>query len=196
MITESQAIGVFGLCARNEGIDPYYNGPLQIHEFTHQIQGAQFIGSKLISQQIFPCWTSEGLAHAAGLSAGTNNLNAYLEVRKLQASHPVLNVAGGHSSTQIEASKVDYDFIKKFYMESSPPTCFTLSSYSLGYSVGFLTTEALASIGGIESTLLLYSRTANGETFEDAFKKIYGISWANAQVILAKVIAKEFLAFK
>jgi len=42
----------------------------------------------------------------------------------------------------------------------------------------------------------LYSRTANGEIFEDAFKKIYGISWANAQDILAKVIAKEFQAFK
>lgn len=196
MITESQAIGVFGLCARNEGIDPYYNGPLQIHEFTHQIQGAQFIGSKLNTQQILPCWISEGLAHAAGLSAGTNNLNAYLEVRKLQASHPILNVAGGHSSTQIEASKIDYDFLKKFYAESSPPTCFTLPSYSLGYSIGFLTTEVLASIGGIESTLLLYSRTANGEIFEDSFKKIYGISWANAQDILAKVIAKEFLAFK
>lgn len=196
MISENQAIGVFGLCARNEGTDPYYVGPLQIHEFTHQMQGAQFIGSNLNSQQILPCWISEGLAHAAGLSAGTNNLNAYLDVRKRQASHPVLNVAGGHSSTQVDASTITYEFLTKFYAESSPPSCFALPSYSLGYSVGFLTTEALSAIGGIESTLLLYSRAATGESFEEAFKNIYGISWVDASDILAKAVSKEFLLIR
>jgi hypothetical protein len=116
-------------------------------------------------------------------------------VRKRQASHPVLGVAGGHSSTQVAASSVDYDFMKKFYGESAPPGCFALPSYSLGYSVGFLTTEALASIGGIESTLLLFSRAAGGETFEEAFKNIYGLSWTKAKDILAKVISKQFSLF-
>ena len=195
MMSDKQAIGVFGLCPRNEGSDPYYLGPLQIHEFTHQLQGAQFIGTKLNSQQILPCWISEGLAHAGGLSAGTNTLSDYLEVRKRQASHPVLGVAGGHSSTQVDASSVDIDFMKKFYGESAPPGCFALPSYSLGYSVGFLTTEALASIGGIESTLLLFSRAAGGETFEEAFKNIYGLSWTKAKDILAKVISKQYSLF-
>jgi hypothetical protein len=196
MMSDKQAIGVFGLCARNEGTDPYYEGPLQIHEFTHQMQGAQFIGTKLNAQQILPCWISEGLAHAAGLAAGTKTLNDYLDVRKRQASHPVLNVAGGHSSSQLDVSTIDYNFLKKFYAESSPPGCFALPSYSLGYSAGFLTTEALSAIGGMESTLLLYTRAANGETFEKAFKGIYGIDWADAQDILARVLAKEFALFK
>jgi hypothetical protein len=196
MMSDKQAIGVFGLCPRNEGTDPYYEGPLQIHEFTHQLQGAQFIGTKLNSQQILPCWISEGLAHAGGLSAGTKTLNDYLEVRNRQASHPVLGVAGGHSSKQIDASTVDYDFMKKFYEESSPPGCFQLPSYSLGYSVGFLTTEALASIGGIESTLLLYSRAAGGETFDEAFKNVYGLPWSSAKNVLAKVVSKEFSLFR
>jgi len=195
MMSDKQAIGVFGLCPRNEGSDPYYLGPLQIHEFTHQLQGSQFIGTKLNSQQILPCWISEGLAHAGGLSGGTTTLNDYLEVRKRQASHPVLNVAGGHSSTQLQASTIDYEFMKKFYAESSPPGCFALPSYSLGYSAGFLTTEALASIGGIESTLLLFSRAAGGETFEEAFKNIYGLSWSKASDILAKVVSKQFSLF-
>ena len=195
MMSDKQAIGVFGLCPRNEGTDPYYEGPLQIHEFTHQLQGAQFIGTKLDSQQILPCWISEGLAHAGGLSAGTTSLSDYLEVRKRQAANPVLGVAGGHSSKQLKASKVDYDFMKKFYGESSPPGCFKLPSYSLGYSVGFLTTEALASIGGIESTLLLYSRAAGGETFEVAFKNIYGLPWSDAKKILAKVVSKQYSLF-
>ena len=195
MITSTQAIGVFALCARNEGTDPYYNGPLQIHEFTHQLQGAQYIGSKLNSQQVLPCWISEGLAHAAGLSAGTSTLDGYLQVRKLQASHPVLNVAGGHSATSVDPSQINFEFMKNFYDESSPPSCFRLPSYSLGYSVGFLTTEALSALGGIESTLLLYSRTANGEAFEEAFKNTYGINWSQAKDILARVIVKEFAAF-
>lgn len=196
MISDVQAIGVFGLCARNEGTDPYYKGPLQIHEFTHQLQGAQYIGSKIDSQSILPCWISEGLAHTAGLSAGTTSLDSYLEVRKLQASNPVLNIAGGHSSTPLDRASIDYKFLKSFYAESAPPGCFISPSYSLGYSVGFLTTEALSSIGGIESTLLLYKRTADGETFEDAFKNVYGISWSEASDTLAKVVSKEFQLFK
>ena len=195
MISATQAIGVFALCARNEGTDPYYDGPLEIHEFTHQMQGAQYIGSKLNSQQVLPCWISEGLAHAAGLSAGTKTLDGYLQVRRLQASHPVLNVAGGHSATPLESSQITLEFMKNFYEESSPPSCFQLPSYSLGYSVGFLTTEALSAIGGIESTLLLYSRTAAGETFDEAFKNVYGIEWSRAKDILANVLVKEFAAF-
>ena len=132
MISDTQAIGVFGLCPRNEGSDPYYEGPLQIHEFTHQLQGSQFAGTKLNYQESLPCWISEGLAHAAGLSAGTKTHSAYLIVRKSQASHPVLSVAGGVSGGQIDASSVDYNFMKKFYCESSPPGCFALPGYSLG----------------------------------------------------------------
>ncbi len=196
MLSDTQAIGVFGLCPRNEGTDPYYEGPLQIHEFTHQIQDSQFVGTKFNKQQILPCWISEGLAHAGGLSAGTKTLNAYLAVRKSQAAHPVLGVAGGGSGGQLDTSSIDYNFMKKFYSESAPPSCFGLPSYALGYSIGFLTTEALAAIGGIESPLLLYTRTASGETFEEAFKNIYGIDWLAAQNILAKVVVKEFIEFR
>jgi len=195
MMTDTQGIGVFGLCARNEGTDPYYNGPLQIHEFTHQMQGAQFVGTNLNSQQLLPCWISEGLAHTAGLSAGTHSLDDYLKVRRMQASNPVLNVAGGHSSTPVDRSTMTSTFLANYYSESSPPGCFSLPSYSLGYSAGFLTTEALAAIGGIESTLLLYTRTASGEGFEEAFKNIYGVTWSEASDILAKVVSKEFMSY-
>jgi hypothetical protein len=196
MMSTTEAIGVFGLCARNEGTDPYYVGPLQIHEFTHQVQGAQYLPSFFKSQTILPCWISEGLAHAGGLSAGTKTLRDYLVVRQRAASHPVLNVAGGHSASEVDPSLVTVDFVKKFYNESAPPGCFQVPEYSLGYSLGLLTTEALSSIGGIESTMLLYSRTAKGETFEQAFKNIYGINWSEASTILSRVIPKEFSAFK
>jgi hypothetical protein len=159
------------------------------------MQSAQFVGTNLNSQQVLPCWISEGLAHAAGLTAGTHSLDDYLQVRRLQASHPVLNVAGGHSSAPVDRSTMTFTFLTTYYSESSPPGCFSLPSYSLGYSAGFLTTEALAAIGGIESTLLLYSRTASGESFEEAFKNIYGITWNEASGILAKVVSEEFASY-
>ena len=53
--------------------------------------------------------------------------------------------------------------------------------------------EALASIGGISFTFDVLDKYASGMTFDQAFEKVYGISWANAKPILARTISKQFL---
>ena len=67
------------------------------------------------------------------------------------------------------------------------------STYSWGYATGMLAVEALSAIGGATSTMALYALEARGSTFSDAFKKVYGISWQQAQPILAQVIVKDYL---
>ena len=52
-----------------------------------------------------------------------------------------------------------------------------------------LTVEILSAIGGSESTMKIYELAAIGQTFEEAFANVYGISWAEAKPILADLTA-------
>jgi len=40
--------------------------------------------------------------------------------------------------------------------------------------------------------MALIYREAQGDTFAQAFEKVYGISWASGAAILAKVVASEY----
>jgi hypothetical protein len=55
-----------------------------------------------------------------------------------------------------------------------------------------LAVEALSAIGGVQSTMALYALEANGHTFSESFKLVYGLSWEEAQPILAQVIVKDY----
>ena len=55
-----------------------------------------------------------------------------------------------------------------------------------------MTVEALAAINGLNATMDLVVGVAQGFSFEESFKKIYGISWIDAAPILAKDVSAEF----
>ena len=62
----------------------------------------------------------------------------------------------------------------------------------MGYSVVMAATEALVAIAGPQSTMALIAREAAGDTFAQAFKKVYGITWDAGSTILGRVLAAEY----
>jgi hypothetical protein len=62
------------------------------------------------------------------------------------------------------------------------------------YTLGYITMECLVALKGIDSPTELIVQVSNGLTFEEAFVKVYGITWAQASPILAKTVSQIFLA--
>ena len=60
------------------------------------------------------------------------------------------------------------------------------------YSVGSKAIEALVVIKGVDSVLELYQEGAKGNSFEVAFKNVYGMSWDEAKPILSQSIANHY----
>ena len=176
-------VGTFGINSA-DSIDAYRYGPLHIHEVTHSVVAAQWIGIARNPQQsaneASPCWLNEGIAHAAGLSLGVGTYEEYLDIRSSQ-------VTGRH----IRAPYNDYSTstILKYYNESIPDICTRNPDYVLGYSIGYLTVEAMNAMAGADSAMHMYSVMASGKDFEEAFELTYEISWNDAKPIFAEYVS-------
>lgn len=178
-------------------------GPMSqvTHEYTHQVQFAQWIGVPLkagenirsdSAHNKFPCWFSEGQANGIGITVWAPTLEAYVSARNNSVTRPV-NLSGPQPTL---TSYTAADFTK-FLADQNPLTCYnsgTNGDYQLGYSVGFAATEALIAIGGPRATMALLARTARGDSWATAFKAVYGISWAYGAVYLGRVLAAEYAA--
>jgi hypothetical protein len=180
-------VGLFGVpTAPGPRSDPYRFGALEIHEYTHMVQTAQFIGvgdqPGRAMQSGSPCWLQEGQAHFASKTSASSTLNDYLVQRNGEA----LSRTDGDG----QIPPRDIAGISAYLSLQTLATC--SNTYSWGYATGMLAVEALSAIGGVQSTMALYAEEARGNSFVDAFQMVYGISWSSAQPILVQVIANDY----
>ena len=150
------------------------------HEATHTIQKSIYkkYGLKRFS---IPCWFSEGQPQVVGQTSASENLASYTMNRRNWLRPPLRGLPDFS-----EAS------INKFFDLQHQQPCDAASRQHV-YDIGFIAVEALVSIGGISSTFDVLDKYASGVSFDQAFEKVYGISWVNAKPILARVVSKQYL---
>ena len=177
-----------------------FDGPMTqvTHELTHNMQYAQFTGVALKpgenarSDQFHhssPCWFHEGQANAIGITVFQPTLNDYLRARDGNIQRAI------NPGTTVSLTDFSAAGITAFLAGQDPMTCSNPSKnqdYQLGYSVGYAASEALIAIGGAQATIALLAKTAEGLTWDQAFKAVYGISWAEGADVLGKVLAAEY----
>ena len=157
------------------------SGARDIHEFTHTIQKAQFLELNKKIHWGYPHWFSEGQPQVAGFTGANKTLAEYKEMRLRWMDVPARGL-GGYSPADISRF-----YVLQGEASGDPET------KNLVYTIGYITVEALTALKGIDSTMNLVKAVAAGDTFEQAFKKIYGVEWAYAEPILAQVVSKQFL---
>jgi len=175
------------------------------HEYTHSVQAAQFLGNANVGkpvskerekygldnspsglfQGLLPCWMSEGMANFNGTAAVAPTFDKYMEWR--------INAP----KSQQTPSFTDFSAksLQNLLMTGNPPKCLPPAPvYLMGYTIGALTVEALAAIAGPQGAMAVVTLLGRGQSYETAFKNVYGISWAEAAPILARVAAVEYAA--
>jgi len=190
----------------NYANDPYMlMGGVFGHEYTHSTQAAQFLGNANVGkpvskerekygldnspsglfQGVLPCWMTEGMANFNGTAVVATSFDKYMEWRK--------DAPKGQQTpdfTDFTAAS-----IQNYLLTTNPPKCLPPAGiYLMGYTIGALTVEALAAIAGPQASMAVVTLMGRGQTYDQAFKSVYGISWAEVAPILAKVVAAEFAA--
>ena len=170
----------------NGASDPYHDkGGIEIHEYTHMVQFMQFQGKPTLRMNgglgLLPNWFIEGHAHLAGNAASARTLSEYKVFRSFWLNARAEGLPG-YSPESIES----------FYEKLAPGT-FDQTVFSNVYSIGYFTVEALAAIKGVDSTVEVIKQVSDGVTWEQAFLKVYGITWKEAAPILAKTVSRMFL---
>jgi hypothetical protein len=166
--------------------DAYHlKGGIEIHEYAHMVQFMQFQDKPTYLPSgglvLMPNWFIEGHAHVAGNVASAGSLREYKEFRSFWLNARADGLPG-YSPESIES----------FY-EKLAPGKFDPSVNSNVYSIGYFTVEALVSVKGVDSVMDLIVLVSDGATWEQAFLKVYGITWKEAAPILAKTVSRMFL---
>jgi len=157
------------------------------HEYLHSIQVAVLV-NVLDRLKYEPCWLREGAAEWTQ-AVVSNNFDQYLSNQHL---HPRLGTSNGLQSQQTDARTwTTEEVVSYLNLANEPSSCGTTNQFALAWSLGEAATETLVSIGGSESFFSLQILMANGQTINQAFKTVYGITWDEAAPILAEVVAKK-----
>ena len=186
--TSTIGFSQFGVPDLGSQADAYHlGGGLEIHEYTHIAQAMQFIGKQKDDQNFnyLPRWFIEGHAHIAGNAGSAKTIEEYRKYRR-----EWLNTDPNQEIKSFEP--VD---IERFYA-SLMPGKYNAEMFGYVYTLGYITMECLVALKGIDSPTDVIVLVSNGLTFEEAFEKVYGITWKEASPILAKTVSQIFLARK
>ena len=166
--------------------NPYHaKGGIEIHEYAHMVQMMQFQGKPTQKMSgglgLLPNWFVEGHAHLAGNVGSAKTLAEYRGYRSFWLNANAEGLPGYWPES-----------IESFY-EKLAPGKFDPSVNSNVYSIGYFSVEVLASIKGVDSTMEIVKLVSDGSTWDQAFLKIYGITWKEAAPIVAKTVSRMFL---
>ena len=151
------------------------NGVLESHEYFHTIQVLPLMAAQATGQKTFwmPDWIREGSAEWLSTAMYFSDYS---------------------SLTMYQISRSEADLYLKRYSPADISKILSTNDGNgwLAYSVGGKAVEILVVLKGVDSILELYVEGSKGVPFEQAFEKIYGISWEKAKPILSVVISKKY----
>jgi hypothetical protein len=156
----------------------HVTGAIEAHEYVHLIQTAPFLGVSGRSTGHLPRWLLEGMAtYSQAAVLGATSYDAYAAERRKETNG--FKYGSAWLETFLAPTGTDWSHWNSYGGNDSWRV----------YDAGFLATEVLVALKGPGTAMQLYRDVAAGQSFNDAFAALYGISWAEAYKVIARVIA-------
>jgi hypothetical protein len=195
--------GIAGINANSEGVillgqGGKYEYPLEenvmdglvlAHEYTHTIQAINAVcrgGAGCYGD--LPQWLMEGSAEWSAAAAKlSGKYSDYVTFR-------TKNLANTYANSSTLTSEWINTFLNPnpvFLPNQDNWAYWSKFPSDSVYSIGLMATEILVNIKGPAGIMKMYESVGRGQTFVDAFKAEYGISWSEACPIIASAIATE-----
>ena len=162
-----------------------FKGQNDIHEYVHAVQGMIFAskGGRPPATRT-PCWYAEGQPQAISIVTAAKTYSDYIALRKSWVTN-----------NRWLLKDFEADSIEEFMRLGMKVPC-PDGTRDLNFSLGYIIMDALVAAGGIDKTFDVQTAIATGLTFEEAFKKVYGLSWAEGSAILARVASRTYKELK
>ena len=161
----------------------HLTGTLEAHEYTHAIQQNQMVKVYQLwpmTEPWPPTWYVEGHAEFSQNAAiYYKSFEEYLSSRKEVIQE------------LIKGPKYTSDYMQEFFSVKQNEDWYKKYDSWRQYDIGSMFAEILVAIKGPASTMEMWKLAGSGIKFEDAFEKIYGISFAKALPIMSKAIALQ-----
>jgi hypothetical protein len=181
MFTDEKANGL--LVVTTEVLDDnHLSGTLDAHEYLHAIQQNQMNRPTVWPETSDwpPSWYREGQAtFAQNATIYYQSFELYLRNRK------------SISTELYRDSTFNSKWIQEFFVVNQPPTWFNKYQSWRQYDMGAMLVEVLTALKGPGSTMEIWKLMGTGQTFNQAFEKVYGISFDKALPIISKAIALQ-----
>ena len=166
------------------------NGQVAAHEYIHTIQmfnascrgGSGCYGNA-------PQWLLEGGAEwSATVARFSGNFDNFLKFR-----NAVLSSQYSQSSSIYTSDYINLYLNPNPIFLPNQDNWVYWSKFNQwdAYALGFMVSEILVNIKGIDSYMKLYNDVGAGKSFGEAFQGIFGLSWAEACPLIADAIAAE-----
>ena len=181
MFTDEKANGLL-VVATEVLNDNSLSGTLDAHEYLHAIQQNQMNRPTVWPETSDwpPSWYREGQANFAQNAAiYYQSFDLYLKNRN------------SISNSLFRDSTYTSEWIQEYFVVNPPTTWFTKYPIWRQYDMGAMLVEVLTALKGPGSTMEIWKLMGTGQTFNQAFEKVYGTSFDKALPIISKAIALQ-----
>lgn len=160
------------------------SGTLEAHEYVHIIQQMSYKRARppvdFVVDPWPPDWYWEGQAQfAQHASVYRDSFSTYMRERSAS------------SGQLFQDSIFTSQHIEKFFVFNAPAEWRKTYERWRVYDLGAMLVEILTAIKGPEATMEIWKIASTGVKFEEAFERVYGISFTKARPIIAKAIALQ-----